>query len=195
MKIFLVNKMAIIDITKYEPEAEKKYFADCNVLMYEFYQNGSYQIDRVSKYGTFFSKAIANHATIYVTDLLLSEFINAYVQTEFHRLAKLNGWKQNKRYFKQTFKKTQDYKDILKEIELILQKQLFPISNRKDISFKSVNLAGIFDNSDFFDFDDRYYTRCFSGEHVFYITDDADFQHIKGIDIITANSKMLTGTA
>ena len=185
--------MAVFDVTTYRPVSGNKYFVDCNVLMYEFYSNGAYASNLVSKYDVFFTKAIEEHATIYVTEMLVSEFVNTYVQPEFHRLAHLHGWPHTKDYFKHIFKTTSEYADILKEIEIILNKQLFPITEKKNVSFEDTKLMGIFDNPATFDFNDRYYARSFPGEDVYFVTNDADFNNITGINIITANQKMLDG--
>ena len=95
--------------------------------------------------------------------------------------------------FKHIFKTTSEYADILKEIEIILNKQLFPITEKKNVSFEDTKLMGIFDNPATFDFNDRYYARSFPGEDVYFVTNDADFNNITGINIITANQKMLDG--
>ena len=92
--------MDIIDITTHDPKSGELYFLDCNVLMYNFYTNGGYGTDLVYDYSLIVSKIISAGAQICITDVLLSEFINTYIQTEFHRLATLNGWSHGKRYFK-----------------------------------------------------------------------------------------------
>lgn len=50
--------MAIIDIEKHQPAAGEHYFLDCNVLMYNFYTNGSYAADLVSDYSKIVSDII-----------------------------------------------------------------------------------------------------------------------------------------
>ncbi len=117
--------MAVIDIQTHIPEKGEHYFLDCNVLMYVFYLNGNYASDLVYSYSGLISRIVHSGAEIYVTDLLISEFINTYVQLEFHRLATLNKWPHDKKYFKIVFKNTMEYSDILKELKCILHRQLF----------------------------------------------------------------------
>ncbi len=183
--------MAIIDIQTHVPKNGEKYFLDCNVLMYIFYMNGSYGQDIVYSYSDMVSKIINAGAHIYISDMLISEFINTYVQTEFHRLAALNSLPHTKQYFKHTFKRTAEYHDILKEIKCILERQLFPISLRKDVLFSNISFQHIFDNPDTFDFNDRYYGLSFAGDDVYIISNDGDFSDIGQCNIITKNKSLL----
>ncbi len=96
----------VINIRTHKPKCGGKYFLDCNVLMYVFYLNGSYASDLISAYSELITKIINSGAHIYICEMLVSEFVNTYIQTEFHRLATLNGWPHRKQYFKNTFKFT-----------------------------------------------------------------------------------------
>lgn len=73
-----------------------------------------------------------------MTDVLLSEFINTYIQTEFHRLATVNGWPHSKRYFKHTFKFTEEYNDILRELKTIITRQIMPVFTMVNIAFSKL---------------------------------------------------------
>ena len=119
--------MAIIDIRNHVPQSKNIYFLDCNVLMYLHYTNGSYAATTIYDYSTLMTQIIGTHAKIFITDVLLSEFINTYIQAEFHRLARINGWPHSKQYFKQHFKLSPDYSTVLQEIEYIITRQQFPV--------------------------------------------------------------------
>ena len=149
--------MSIINISSHQPQKEEKYFLDCNVLMYEFYTNGSYAQRIVQLYNSFINKLLCVKAEIVFTDVLLSEFINAYIRAEFNRIATLNGLPNNRNYFKRTFRNSRSYKIILQELELIINRQILPISTRFDTPFSSFSTASFFNNAKTFDFNDRYY--------------------------------------
>lgn len=183
--------MAIIDIQKHTPKKGEHYFLDCNVLMYVFYLNGNYACDLVETYSSLISRIIYSGAEIYVTDLLISEFINTYIQLEFHRLAALNKWSHSKEYFKKVFKNTVEYSDILKELKCILQRQLFTISVRIDVKFSEIMLETIFDNPQTFDFNDRYYGLSLGKEEIYIVSNDADFSNVSQCDIVTKNHSLL----
>ena len=104
--------MQIYDANMHNPTPENNYLLDCNVLMYMFYTNGNYGRNIMGSYSGLITRIINSNASLYITDVLLSEFVNTYIQTEFHRLAKLNGWDHSKKYFKSTFKCSQDYEDL-----------------------------------------------------------------------------------
>ena len=123
---------------------------------------------------------------------MLSEFINTYIQTEFHRLARLNGWPGNKKYFKYTFRNTPDYKDILTELKYIIIRQLLPITERINGDFANMSLEHIFNDFTTFDFNDRYYSMCMNREHVYIITNDPEFSDTENCSIITKNAALLS---
>lgn len=184
--------MAIINIDTHVPVEGEHYFLDCNVLMYMFYPNGSYASDLIAAYSCLISNIIASNADIFITDMLISEFINTYIQVEFHRLAALNNWPHNKKYFKNTFKLLPEYSNILREIKCILERQLFPISKRLDVKFSEISLDNIFDNPQTFDFNDLYYGLSVNGCVEYIVTNDADFSNVGGCDIITKNQNLLS---
>lgn len=184
--------MSIINITEHNPRNNEYYFLDCNVLMYNFYTNGEYASDLIYEYSLIVSKIISAGAKILITDVLLSEFINTYIQTEFHRLARLNGWPGNKRYFKYTFRNTPDYKDILIELKYIIIRQLLPITERINGDFANMSLEHIFNDFTTFDFNDRYYSMCMNRENAYIITNDSDFSDTENCSIITKNAALLS---
>lgn len=184
--------MAVIDIATYKPKQDERYFMDCNVWMYMFYTNGGYAADLVYSYSRLAAQIINLKATIYVTDLLISEFTNTYIQAEFHRLASLKGWNHSKRFFKQNFKNTQEYSDILKEIRIIINRQLLPITTPIDSDFIGADIDAMFDDPATFDFNDRYYSMEMRKRRACIITNDADFSDVKGCDIITKNQNLLS---
>ena len=183
--------MDIIDITTHDPKSGELYFLDCNVLMYNFYTNGGYGTDLVYDYSLIVSKIISAGAQICITDVLLSEFINTYIQTEFHRLATLNGWSHGKRYFKYTFRQTQEYQDILLELKCIINRQLLPVARRINGDFINVSLDDIFDMPNTFDFNDRYYVKCMKQSVSYIVTNDSDFSVNGECSIITNNQALL----
>lgn len=186
--------MAIIDIKNHVPQSENIYFLDCNILMYLHYPNGSYAATTVYDYSKLMTQIIGAHAKIFISDVLLSEFINTYIQAEFHRLARINGWSHSKQYFKQNFKLSPDYSTVLQEIEYIITRQLFPVCELVDCEFSKFGdkVSTVFGSANTFDFNDRYYAYEMSKYHAFIVSNDADFSNISLCDIITNNQVMLT---
>lgn len=187
------NNMAVIDARTHIPKKGDIYFPDCNILMYLTYTNGSYQLTLVSEYSNLFTKIIESHSKLIITDILLSEFVNTYIQTEFHRLAKLNHWSHDKRYFKSVFKKTQEYENILKEIRIIINRQLLPVSDFVDSPFSEFTskIDEVFDRPKTFDFNDRYYGYEMEKRNAYIISNDADFADVPNCNIITTNNALL----
>lgn len=184
--------MSIIDIASHQPQNDNIYFLDCNVLMYTFYTNGSYATDLVYDYSLLITKIINTKSKLILTDVLLSEFINTYIQTEFHRLARLNSWPHTKEYFKRIFKFSTEYEDILQEIKCIITRQIMPVFTFIDSKFSTINVENIFDHPNSFDFNDRYYGYCMAPINAFIVTNDADFSDVTQCNIITKNQALLS---
>lgn len=184
--------MSIIDISLHQPQNDYIYFLDCNILMYTFYTNGSYATDLVYDYSLLITKIVNTKSKLIITDVLLSEFINTYIQTEFHRLARLNNWPHTKGYFKKTFKLSNEYEDLLQEIKCIITRQIAPVFTFIDNKFSTINLENMFDNPCTFDFNDRYYGYCMFPLNAYIVTNDADFSDISECNIITKNQALLS---
>jgi hypothetical protein len=184
--------MPVLDISSYQPQSDDKFFLDCNILMYTFYTNGSYAANIIYDYSAFITKIVNAKAQILMTDVLMSEFLNTYIQTEFHRLATINGWPHKKNYFKHTFRFTQDYKDILQELKTIIIRQIIPVFTMTDIRFSKLTFDDMFDNPETFDFNDRYYGRSLESGDTYIVTHDADFSDVSQCNIITKNPSLLS---
>lgn len=185
--------MAIIDVNTHTPRDGDVYFLDCNVLMYMHYTNGNYKATLVRDYAKLITNIIGSHAKLLMTDVLLSEFINTYIRTEFRRLARLNKWPTDSSYFKKTFKLTQDYLDILQELKCIITRQIIPVFEFVDSEFSSFpdEVTTAFQNPTTFDFNDRYYGYEMKKHNAYIVSNDADFSDIKSCNIITRNSTLL----
>lgn len=184
--------MPIIDISSHKPSADDIYFLDCNILMYMFYPNGEYRKELVEEYSSTFSEILSKGATLIITDVLISEFVNTYTQIEFHRLANLNGWSHGKKYFKNTFKFTDEYEKLLKEIKLIVLTQIKPCFTMVDTKFSEMDFNDFFSEAETFDFNDRYYGFCMNSyDNAYIISNDADFSSVNECNIITRNADLL----
>lgn len=159
--------------------------------MYTFYTNGSYATDLVYDYSLLITKIINSKSQLVLTNVLLSEFINTYIQTEFHRLARLNGWPHTKEYFKRTFKLSAEYEDILHEIKCIITRQMIPVFTLIDTKFSEMDFENIFDNPSTFDFNDRYYGYCMDPVNAYIVTNDAYFSDVTQCNITTKNQTLL----
>ncbi len=185
--------MAILDANTHMPKEGEIYFLDCNILMYMHYTNGSYDASLIGPYSTLMTRIVRSHAKLLMNDVLLSEFVNTYIQREFHRLASLNGWSHTKSYFKQTFKLSAEYSDILNELKYIIIRQIKPVFDFVDSGFSSFSgdIPFLFNNPQTFDFNDRYYGYEMNKVGAFIVTNDADFSDVQSCNIITTNRHLL----
>ena len=84
----------------------------------------------------------------------------------------------DKRYFKTVFKFSNEYKEILKELEIIIKNHIIPIFTMTDITFSKFKYNNLFNIPEKFDFNDRYYGHTMSTFNAYIITHDADFSVI-----------------
>lgn len=198
----------ILDITRVSPKAYSYYFFDANCWITQLlYTSGKlYEVQRnqPQKYVNFFSGVITtatrqskNKPTIgipriIVTSLLISEIFNAYMHLKFSVFQKANsGCKK----FKNDYRPTSDFSKHIK----ILSSDFEAFKDYVDIEsdyIKEVDPYTLFQSvTPTNDFNDMYlYFQLMEIKKVknpiAIVTDDIDFV-FEGIDIITANTKLL----
>ena len=180
----------IIDISTYNPNKNDKFFFDANIWMYLFCPIGNYRKDIVAKYDGFLKKAIQSKSLIFISSLVLSEFVNAYARVEFNILKKKYPVKYKD--FKKDFRKTEKYKKLAKEIKTVVKAKILKLSKKINDKFKDINLDKVFENIEEADFNDNYYKVLLSGGNIKIVTDDYDFGRVdECLSVVTANHKLL----
>lgn len=170
-----------------------KILFDCNVLMYLFYTYGGYRKDMVRKYTKVFSEAIKNQCQMYMPSIEVSEFINTYSRLEYNRYLRENNLKSKDFKFKQDYRGTKDYKELIVELKNLVNNQIFSVFKKLNDEFGDIDIVDIYHNPEIFDFNDRYYCKLAEKYELKIVTNDADFSVSgKGIHIITANTQLLS---
>lgn len=186
--------MAIINIENHTPSKDDNYFFDCMILMYIFFPYGNYNGYQNNAYNILFGKARVAKSNIYVTDVLISEFINTFIRKQYNYLADKYNYPKDSKHFKEVFKKTDEYKELISEIKTVLERQIFPCVKRLDSEFSKYSFNHIFDEPETFDFNDRYYGLTVEGKSIYIVTNDEDFKNVPNCNIITANKKLIKAT-
>ena len=184
-----MTKTNIIDIRSYYPEKIDRFFLDTNIWLYIFGPIADYKKRMIAPYSGFLDKIIKNRSMIYISSLVLIEFIRGYLNIEIGIFSTKN--KLNRRInFKEEFRATPEHGKALLAIEKEI-KNILKISKKIGDKFESINIDDLFKDLEKIDINDNYYLTLASIEQLKIITHDADFGVNKNVSILTANGKLL----
>ena len=176
----------VIDIETYVPQDGDRYFFDTNIWLY-FYcpviSISNYKKTIISKYDGFLKKAISHDTTIYVSSLIASEIINAWLKLDFNILRSKNVVRNN---YKQNYRGSAFYHNAVKDIKAVFNNQLLKISTPLDDRAAEISLTDVLNGLDKTDFNDSYYHHLAKLDNLLIVTNDADFARLDtGISILT----------
>ena len=174
------------DIRKYRFSDKDRLFLDANIWLFIYGPVPRSDKDKILKniYSTALKNMLINNSQIFVNEIILSEFINAFRQLEFKRLIPEFEWSQGFKKFRngsESFKVTR---------EIVLQaKKILNSSQRCNSIFNSMNIDAILHNYEkgSSDFNDQLYLELCKMDGFILVTNDVDFKNCN-IPILTANS-------
>lgn len=178
--------MNIVKIANHKVSPLNSYFFDTNVWLFINGPVAGTNQKKQDAYSALLREIIDLKATIFISSLVLAEYINAVLRIGF-----LN-WKQQTKNpsadYKRDYRPTDDYyntlKDAISQIEDILK-----IAQKKPDDFNSINISDVLDRmSNKADFNDVYIAKvCECRSSVKLVSDDADLQSLNmNIMLITA---------
>ncbi len=179
----------VMDVETYVPQDGDKYFFDANIWLYFYCPIGNHKKEIISKYSGFLKKALSNDTTIYVSSLIASEIINAWLKLDFNILRRRKTVKDN---YKKHYRGSSHYLSTAKNIQAVFNNQLLKISTPLDDRATEISLPDVLSGLDKTDFNDCYYHHLAKLDNLLIVTNDADFAELDtGVSILTANQKLL----
>jgi len=179
----------VMDVETYVPQDGDKYFFDANIWLYFYCPIGNHKKEIISKYSVFLKRALSNDTTIYVSSLIASEVINAWLRLDFNILRRKDV---SMRHFKQNYRGSTYYHSAVKDIQTVFHTQLLKISTPLDDRATEISLPDVLSGLDKTDFNDCYYHHLAKLDNLLIVTNDADFAELDtGVSILTANQKLL----
>ena len=179
----------VISIETYAPQNGDRYFFDANIWLYFYCPIGNHKKEIISKYSGFLKRALSNDATIYMSSLIASEIINAWLRLDFNILRRKKTVRND---YKQHYRGSMYYRNAVKDIKAVFNSQLLKISTPLDDRATEISLPDILSGLDKIDFNDCYYHHLAKLDNLLIVTDDADFAKLDtGVSILTANQKLL----
>lgn len=180
------------DIRRYSPKNDDRFILDTNIWAY-LYCNVPAKKYFIREYSGFFKKIINSGASIFISSLILSEFIKIYHQIEFEYLKLKDPMKYVN--YKSDYRNTHDYCVAMKDVKNVLTNNIMKCAKPIDDKFKSITIEQLIDDIENCDFNDKYHAILAKIENLSLVTNDGDYQSKSinniNIPIYTCNDKLL----
>ncbi len=157
----------------------KDVFVDANVLIYLFWPTGQHSFE--ANYARVFRNLLRQGNSLYVDFLVISEVVNRVLRIEHQKLNSNQKFKD--------FRNSQDGKDVISDIYLIVQNEILSSFKIIGKSFNKSDIEG-FLIVEQLDFVDKATVSICSENNLVLLTNDRDFKN-SGLDILTGNPNIL----
>lgn len=174
----------IFDIKNFSPKLSDIFFFDNNIWMYLFCPIGNYNQKRQSAYSAFLQSVQTSRAMIFISSLVLSEFVNRYLRMDFEQWKKSLG--NYGADFKRDYVGTAHCSETVAEIKIHI-KTIMRFFEKSSDNFNAINLNDVFTHLQSIDFNDGYYIELAKLGNWKIVTDDRDFTEYKNhnLSVIT----------
>ncbi|MCX6580633.1 MAG: PIN domain-containing protein [Candidatus Aminicenantes bacterium] len=183
-----------IDTNEIQNLNGKDIFLDANIWIYLFCPISNSREEIIRKYSRAFNHLIQSDNKMYVDIAVLSEFINRFQRIAYANYMENNA--NNKRdqdfQFKRDYKKTEDFKEILRLISSTVENKILKWSSVVNLQYEKKDIEELIGNLEekSIDFNDLHIEKLCQAKRLFLLTDDGDFAG-SSIDIISGNPKLL----
>ena len=173
----------VIKINEYKVNSGDRFFFDNNIWMFLFASIANVSRTKQQIYSRFFADICTAKATIFISSLILSEYMNSCLRIN-HKLWEKNENRDGTNY-KKDYRITSDFKTALEAIKAEIN-IIMSLCRKTPDYFDKIEIIDIYQNADTCDFNDAYYIElCKKGNYKL-VTDDKDFQSTPyNIEIIT----------
>lgn len=170
-------------IDSYEVKSGESYFFDNNVWMLLFSPIVNSKPQSQRKYAKLLREIRSRGGMIFVSSLILSEYVNSNLRLSFKLWEKSTG--NIGADYKRDYRPTQEYRDEVAAVESQVD-EILKITERKPDDFNSIHIDGVLKNMVNSDFNDEYYIRLCELNNLKLVTDDTDILSTpRNVEIIT----------
>ena len=168
----------------YEVKSGESYFFDNNVWMLLFSPIANSRLQSQRKYSKLLSEIRSRGGMIFISSLILSEYVNSNLRFSFNLWKKTSG--NVMADYKKDYRPTQEYRDEVAAVELQVR-EILKITERKPDDFNAISIDGVLKKMANSDFNDEYYIRLCELNNLKLVTDDTDILSTqRNVEIITA---------
>lgn len=155
-----------------------KYFFDTNVWLFiNGPMAGSNQFKQ-KKYATLLSDISSRGAGLYVTSIVVSEYINSVLRIGFKTWINEDRTNRVNSDFKRNYRPTDHYADTLKDAVLQVEDILRFAQKRPD-DFQRIDMTELLQRLDMnCDYNDAYIVKCCEQDNLILVSDDKDLQNV-----------------
>lgn len=178
-----------IPLDKFVPHKSDVIMFDSNILiklLYPVMDNTSYS----AAYGNLYAKILEVGATLIISSIQISEFVNTCIRFQFELYKKAQNDPRLK--FKADYRDTKDYDASMRAILDIIKNDIIPNFSFVDDGFKNMQKDNIFCYGFSYDFNDSILLEIAKQNNSILVTDDRDFgNYISDVKIVTSNKALL----
>lgn len=177
--------MVVTKIDKHIVSSTNAYFFDTNVWIFIFCPISGYERTKQNAYARLLKDIQSRNATIYISSLVLSEYINAVLRMGFKQWKRVTG--NVSADFKRDYRNTDDYQTTLEDA-VIQVKEILKMCTKRPDDFQIIDINSVLAsmNQDA-DYNDAYYIKDCEKQKMKFVSDDADIQKVNSsITLITA---------
>lgn len=176
--------MKIIKVNQHNPNQSFGYLFDTNVWLYIYGPVAGSNAKKQQIYSNLLNSILERKAVIFITSLVLSEYINRVLRIGFQQ------WKNNGNYsadYKRDYRRTDDYKDTLADA-IAQVEDILKITQRRPDDFNAMDINAILAAmSQSSDYNDSYLVKCSENANIKFVSDDRDIISINSpITVIQA---------
>ncbi|MDD3877958.1 MAG: hypothetical protein PHT69_15155 [Bacteroidales bacterium] len=175
----------LFDVNSYQPKFNDIFFFDNNIWVFLFYPQANVDVKKQKAYSIFLKKITERRCAVFINSLILSEFCNYWLQTEYKKWSQKQPSKTN---YKKDFIGTDKFIEAVNDLKDVLP-QIIKTTEKANDDFNAINFDNVISEFEKCDFNDSYYIELARTKGWKIVTDDADFfkNNRNGVDIITAN--------
>jgi predicted nucleic acid-binding protein len=162
--------MAIsVDVASYSFDKEDKLFVDANIWLYLFYNDDDYG------YGEVFERILKADTELFITDLVLSEYVNRRLRLDFNTYRDNLKQAGNRRglQYKRDFRPTNEFKENYENAILSVKEDILPLVSLLPVTQK--NIHNWFEENNLLDYNDNIYLNLSKDKGLGILTHDKDF--------------------
>lgn len=169
--------MEIIKASQHQPDQSSGYLFDTNVWLFIYGPIAGSNPRKQRVYSKLLDCILQRKATIFITSLILSEYINCVLRMGFTQ------WKKSTSTYnadyKRDFRSTVDYKETLEDA-IAQVEDILKITQRRPDDFNAIDVQSVLNAmGQTSDYNDSYLIKCCEKSHIKLVSDDRDIAMVQ----------------
>jgi len=169
--------MKVDNLKEHNVSPLNSYLFDTNVWLYIYGPLANSERKKQNLYAKLLRDILDRKAGLFITSIVLSEYINRVLRIEF------DHWKKRtdniNADYKRDYRTTDDFKDSLTDVKAQVKDILHNVTQKRPDDFNNIDIDSIVNTmSNSSDFNDVYLVRCCERGNMCFVSDDKDIVNI-----------------